>query len=58
VTNLLRQLALRMLGIADHDDDIRLLGDAVIALGKRVSDLEALIAEFYVGAPAAQEAEQ
>lgn len=58
MTSLLRQLALRALGITDHGEDLRLLGDAVIALGKRVSDLEALIAEFYVGAPAAQEAEQ
>lgn len=58
MTGLLRQLVLHALGIAGHGNDIRLLGDALIALTERVDDLEARIAEFYLGAPAEQEAGQ
>lgn len=45
MTDLLRHLALRVLGITRLGNDVRLLGEAVIALNRRVRNIEAHLGE-------------
>lgn len=53
--NAIRWIALRALGIAHLGRDINLLDASLLRLNRRVTDLEARVAEFTVGEPASQE---